>query len=69
MEKVVVDRVAARVHDLRRVQQLVYCGSVPDHCRHALEALKPAGIECPRPTPEFIEKMTGWYIDFLNANA
>jgi nucleoside-diphosphate-sugar epimerase len=35
-------------------------------CRRALEALKSANIECPRVTVEFINKMTGWYVDFLN---
>jgi hypothetical protein len=37
-------------------------------CRRALEALKSTGIECPRVTVEFIEKMTGWYIDFLRGH-
>ncbi len=35
-------------------------------CRRALEALRHTGIECPRVTVEFISKMAGWYIDFLN---
>ncbi len=30
-----------------------------------LEALKGTGIECPRVTVEFIEKMVGWYVNFL----
>jgi thioester reductase-like protein len=36
-------------------------------CRRAQEALKDAGIECPRVTVEFIQKMAGWYVDFLNS--
>lgn len=35
-------------------------------CRRAQEALEAAGIECPRVTVEFIQKMAGWYVDFLN---
>jgi nucleoside-diphosphate-sugar epimerase len=35
-------------------------------CSRALEALKGTGIECPRVTVEFIEKITGWYVNFLN---
>ncbi len=38
-------------------------------CGHALAALKNTGIECPRVTVEFIDKMAGWYVDFLNAKA
>ena len=38
-------------------------------CRGALEALKNTGIECPRVTVEFISKMAGWYVNFLNAGA
>jgi nucleoside-diphosphate-sugar epimerase len=34
-------------------------------CRRTLEALKNSGIECPRVTREFIVKMMGWYVDFL----
>jgi len=37
-------------------------------CRRALEALQSTGIECPGVTVEFIEKMTGWYIDFLRGH-
>jgi len=36
-------------------------------CRRALDALKNTGIACPRVTVELIDKMTGWYVDFLNA--
>jgi thioester reductase-like protein len=36
-------------------------------CRRALAALKNTGIECPRVTVEFIQKMMGWYVNFLNA--
>src|SRR2546427_2839300 len=35
-------------------------------CRRTLEALKNTSIECPRVTVEFIHKMAGWYVDFLN---
>ena len=38
-------------------------------CRRALEALRNTGIECPRVTVEFISKMAGWYVDFLDAGA
>ena len=35
-------------------------------CRNALQALRNTGIECPRADSEFIKKMIGWYVDFLN---
>jgi hypothetical protein len=35
-------------------------------CRRALDALRNTSIECPRVTVEFIHKMAGWYVDFLN---
>jgi thioester reductase-like protein len=38
-------------------------------CRRALDALKNTGIECPPVTAEFINRMAGWYVDFLNARA
>jgi len=38
-------------------------------CRCALEALKNTGIRCPRFTAEFICKMMGWYVDFLETQA
>jgi len=38
-------------------------------CWRALEALKNTGIECPRVTVELIDKIAGWYVDFLNARA
>jgi thioester reductase-like protein len=38
-------------------------------CGRTLDALKNTGIECPRVTVEFIEKMTSWYVDFLNSRA
>jgi nucleoside-diphosphate-sugar epimerase len=38
-------------------------------CGHALDALKNTGIECPIMTGEVINKMAGWYVDFLNARA
>jgi len=34
-------------------------------CTRTLEALKGTGIECPEVTAEFIEKMVGWYVNFL----
>jgi thioester reductase-like protein len=37
-------------------------------CRRALAALSNTGIECPPVTKEFIDRMAGWYVDFLNAN-
>ncbi len=36
-------------------------------CRRALAALKNTGIECPPVTVEFINRMAGWYVDFLQA--
>src|SRR5215208_4237750 len=45
MEEVVVDRVAARVHDLRRVQYLVHAGPVPDYRRHAIEGFLRHGMQ------------------------
>jgi nucleoside-diphosphate-sugar epimerase len=38
-------------------------------CRRTLDALKGTGIECPPVTIEFINRMIGWYVDFLNAKA
>jgi nucleoside-diphosphate-sugar epimerase len=38
-------------------------------CARALDALRNTGIECPPPTVEFIDRMAGWYVDFLNARA
>jgi nucleoside-diphosphate-sugar epimerase len=38
-------------------------------CSRALQALKNTGIECPRVTVEFIDKIAGWYVDFLNEKA
>jgi hypothetical protein len=37
-------------------------------CGRTLEALKDTGIECPRVTVDFIDKMAGWYVDFLNGS-
>jgi thioester reductase-like protein len=34
-------------------------------CTRTLEALKGTGIECPRVTVEFTERMVGWYVNFL----
>ena len=38
-------------------------------CRRTLDALKNTGIVCPRVTVEFINRMVGWYVSFLNAKA
>jgi thioester reductase-like protein len=38
-------------------------------CRRTLEALNHTGIECPAVTVEFIQRMAGWYVDFLKARA
>ena len=35
-------------------------------CTRALGALSNTAISCPKVTPEFARKMTGWYIDLLN---
>ncbi len=35
-------------------------------CRRALGALKTTGIQCPPVNVEFIHKMMGWYLNFLN---
>jgi thioester reductase-like protein len=34
-------------------------------CSRTLEALRGTGIECPRVTVEFIERMIGWYVGYL----
>jgi hypothetical protein len=34
-------------------------------CSRTLEALKGTGIECPQVTVAFIERMIGWYVNFL----
>jgi len=36
-------------------------------CRRTLAALKNTGIQCPRVTVEFIQRMLGWYVSFLRA--
>jgi thioester reductase-like protein len=36
-------------------------------CRHAIDALNSTGIGCPAVTVDFIDKMAGWYVDFLNS--
>jgi hypothetical protein len=38
-------------------------------CKRALDALRNTGIECPPTTVEFIDRMAGWYVNFLNAQA
>jgi nucleoside-diphosphate-sugar epimerase len=35
-------------------------------CRRTIESLRGTGIECPPATVEFIRRMAGWYVDFLN---
>jgi nucleoside-diphosphate-sugar epimerase len=35
-------------------------------CSRTREALRHANIECPRVTVQFIERMVGWYVQFLN---
>jgi thioester reductase-like protein len=37
-------------------------------CRNALGALRGTGIECPPMTPDFIDKMAGWYVNFLKVS-
>ena len=34
--------------------------------RNAAEALAGTGITCPVMTAEFMDKMTGWYLEYLN---
>ena len=34
-------------------------------CSRTLDALRGTGIECPRVTVEFIERMIGWYVGYL----
>jgi thioester reductase-like protein len=36
-------------------------------CSQTLNALKGSGIECPQVTPEFIERMVGWYLEYLKS--
>jgi nucleoside-diphosphate-sugar epimerase len=36
-------------------------------CSRTLEALRGTGIECPRVTAEFIERMVGWYVNYLKS--
>ncbi len=36
-------------------------------CRHTSEALKNTGIECPPITEAFIQRMAGWYVEFLRS--
>jgi hypothetical protein len=36
-------------------------------CARTLEALSGSGIECPRVTAEFIDKMVGWYVGYLKS--
>ncbi|HET9220621.1 MAG TPA: hypothetical protein VFR18_26820, partial [Terriglobia bacterium] len=34
-------------------------------CSRTLEALQGTGIVCPRVTAEFIERIVGWYVNYL----
>jgi len=36
-------------------------------CSHTLQALEGTDIACPRVTVEFIEKIVGWYVEYLKA--
>jgi thioester reductase-like protein len=36
-------------------------------CRQTVESLRGSEIECPRVTPEFIDKMAGWYLNYLES--
>jgi thioester reductase-like protein len=38
-------------------------------CSQTLKALHGTGIECPRVTVDFIEKIVGWYVEYLKAAA
>jgi thioester reductase-like protein len=38
-------------------------------CSRTLEALQGTAIECPRVTVEFIERIVGWYVEYLRAEA
>jgi nucleoside-diphosphate-sugar epimerase len=35
-------------------------------CGHTLEALRKTTLQCPEVTIQFIKKMVGWYVDFLD---
>ena len=37
-------------------------------CSRTLDALNGTGIECPRVTVEFIERMVGWYVGYLKGD-
>jgi nucleoside-diphosphate-sugar epimerase len=60
-----------RLEALFQKQMAFYCqylqGEPRFDCRRALAALSNTNIECPQMTVEFINKMTGWYVDLLNA--
>jgi len=38
-------------------------------CSRTLEALRGTGIDCPKVTVEFIDKMVGWYVGYLRSEA
>jgi thioester reductase-like protein len=58
-----------KLETLFQKQMAFYCqylqGEPRFDCRRTLDALKNTGIECPRVTVEFIQKMAGWYVNFL----
>ena len=66
------ETVTASVHEVVRRKKTaveflgVRLGKIAVTCRRALDALKNTSIECPRVTVDFIHKMAGWYVDFLN---
>jgi thioester reductase-like protein len=47
-----------------------YLASEPRFSRDATDqALAGSAASCPEPTPEFVERMVGWYVDFLDSSA
>jgi hypothetical protein len=38
-------------------------------CRQTLAALQGTPVSCPEVTVEFIERMVGWYVGYLQTNA
>jgi len=38
-------------------------------CSRTLQALQGTGIVCPPVTVEFIERIVGWYVEYLKAAA
>lgn len=70
-EKAFADEPPNRMEGLFQKQMAFYYmylqGEPRFDCTRTLEALKGTGIECPEVTDAFIDKMIGWYIDYLNA--